>query len=244
MPSPVYGPCGCRPDKRRAIGHPGSMIWRENKMAIDTQLPAYTATHSGQSTGRRFSSFCLAAQLAVAITATCVMTARRRRRSAAGRAVAIYRALSGCPPLARIDSVEHASLIWERAPTVSLFVRRRRFDEHANRAGCGDAACLAEMNTWRAALPLSFHQLHHCGPRFTIIRAMPYDRPFTVMAAFPLCPECDSEYRDRTIAVSCPARLPVRHAGRILVAGQHERAEKEAALQAAVAQRTPGHYCR
>ncbi|ETA89240.1 hypothetical protein A628_00628 [Salmonella enterica subsp. enterica serovar Cubana str. 76814] len=26
MPYPVYGPCGCRPDKRRAIRHPGSMM--------------------------------------------------------------------------------------------------------------------------------------------------------------------------------------------------------------------------
>ncbi|EBR4451794.1 hypothetical protein BW462_07425 [Salmonella enterica] len=26
MPYPVYGPCGCRPDKRRVIRHPGSMM--------------------------------------------------------------------------------------------------------------------------------------------------------------------------------------------------------------------------
>ena len=36
----------------------------------------------------------------------------------------------------------------------------------------------------------------NCGPRFTIIRDVPYDRPLTSMGAFPMCPECETEYRD------------------------------------------------
>jgi hydrogenase maturation protein HypF len=36
----------------------------------------------------------------------------------------------------------------------------------------------------------------NCGPRFTIITDIPYDRPLTTMAAFPLCPDCEREYRD------------------------------------------------
>ena len=35
-----------------------------------------------------------------------------------------------------------------------------------------------------------------CGPRFTLLRGMPYDRPLTSMDAFPLCPECSREFSD------------------------------------------------
>lgn len=36
----------------------------------------------------------------------------------------------------------------------------------------------------------------NCGPRLTIIRDLPYDRPRTTMAEFPLCPDCEREYTD------------------------------------------------
>jgi hydrogenase maturation protein HypF len=36
----------------------------------------------------------------------------------------------------------------------------------------------------------------NCGPRFTIIRDIPYDRPLTTMASFELCPDCAQEYHD------------------------------------------------
>ncbi|HCL5071407.1 TPA: carbamoyltransferase HypF [Salmonella enterica] len=149
-----------------------------------------------------------------------------------------------CPPLARIDSVEHASLIWERTPTD--FAIRQSAGGSMNTQIVPDAAtcpaCLAEMNTpGERRYRYPFINCTHCGPRFTIIRAMPYDRPFTVMAAFPLCPECDNEYRDpydrrfHAQPVACPACGP-----HLEWRSQHERAEQEAALQAAVAQLNAG----
>jgi len=36
----------------------------------------------------------------------------------------------------------------------------------------------------------------NCGPRFTIIADVPYDRPMTTMRDFPMCPECEAEYGD------------------------------------------------
>jgi len=42
----------------------------------------------------------------------------------------------------------------------------------------------------------AFTNCTNCGPRFTIIRGVPYDRPKTTMADFPMCPECAREYHD------------------------------------------------
>ncbi|WP_233567910.1 carbamoyltransferase HypF [Cohnella faecalis] len=36
----------------------------------------------------------------------------------------------------------------------------------------------------------------NCGPRFSIVRDIPYDRQYTTMSAFPMCEECSSEYED------------------------------------------------
>lgn len=62
---------------------------------------------------------------------------------------------------------------------------------------CDD--CVGEMTTpheRRYAYP--FINCTQCGPRYTIITAMPYDRPNTSMKDFPLCDECRAEYESPT----------------------------------------------
>ncbi|WP_041526057.1 carbamoyltransferase HypF [Pantoea sp. At-9b] len=104
-----------------------------------------------------------------------------------------------CPPLARIDSVEQQALHWTALPD-SFTIRHSRTGAMTTQivpdaATC--PACLRELHDptdRRYRYP--FINCTHCGPRYTIIRAMPYDRPATVMAAFPLCPDCEQEYRN------------------------------------------------
>jgi hydrogenase maturation protein HypF len=103
------------------------------------------------------------------------------------------------PPLARIDEMEVAAVapagdhhfsIRESAPQRGAFALVP-FDV----ATCAD--CARDFTTAgdrRHHYP--FTNCTNCGPRYTIIRDVPYDRAATSMAEFPLCAKCRQEYLD------------------------------------------------
>jgi len=76
-------------------------------------------------------------------------------------------------------------------------------------ATCED--CLNEMtNPYDRRFEYPFINCTNCGPRFTIIESLPYDRPKTTMAKFHMCPDCKREYenpddrRYHAQPVACP----------------------------------------
>jgi hydrogenase maturation protein HypF len=58
-------------------------------------------------------------------------------------------------------------------------------------------SCLAEMDDSRdRRYRYPFINCTSCGPRYTIVQSVPYDRPSTTMARFTMCPDCHREYED------------------------------------------------
>ncbi|MEM7723132.1 MAG: carbamoyltransferase HypF [Pseudomonadota bacterium] len=124
---------------------------------------------------------------------------------------------SEAPPLSRVDAVEVTDHLFEAAPTGFLIAASDGVGAQTrvtpDAATCAD--CLAEINDpsdRRAGY--AFANCTHCGPRFSILDRLPYDRAQTSMAAFEMCADCAAEYADpgdrrfHAQPVACPACGP------------------------------------
>jgi hydrogenase maturation protein HypF len=129
----------------------------------------------------------------------------------------LYALKENTPPLARIDEFE----VTRKPP--NGFASFEILHSHSIQGAfqpispdmsvCPD--CLKELfdpQDRRYRYP--FINCTNCGPRFTIIKDIPYDRPNTTMADFPMCPDCATEYHnpvDRRFhaqPVACPVCGP------------------------------------
>ena len=155
-----------------------------------------------------------------------------------GDAAAVERFLArlpdDAPPLATVEQVVAEDADPSGAQGFEILRSASRGEPEAavtpDVATCAD--CLAELfDPADRRYRYPFVNCTDCGPRFTIVRGVPYDRPLTTMAGFEMCPACRAEYddpRDRRFHAqpnACPACGPsVRLLGRDgepLGAGRH-----------------------
>ncbi|MDJ1015212.1 MAG: carbamoyltransferase HypF [Paracoccaceae bacterium] len=120
------------------------------------------------------------------------------------------------PPLARVDAIESA--LWD-VESGGAFVISQSGGPGAETRVTPDAAtcpdCVSEIfQTGARREGYAFTNCTHCGPRFTILKGLPYDRAQTSMAPFEMCGDCAAEYADpadrrfHAQPVACPACGP------------------------------------
>src|SRR5664279_1148334 len=125
------------------------------------------------------------------------------------------------PPLARVEAVTVTSLNLCGDERFAIATSRHAPDAHVRNAAaipadvatCDD--CLRELfDATDRRYRYPFLNCTQCGPRFTIVRAVPYDRAATTMAGFPMCADCRREYEDpadrrfHAEPIACPACGP------------------------------------
>ena len=123
-----------------------------------------------------------------------------------GPAVAVdtfaARLLGELPALAVVEASSSSDIPLVGEPGFRIITSRDTADEDgpvalvpADTAIC--SSCLAEtLDPADRRYRYPFTACTFCGPRFTIVRGVPYDRPYTTMDAFPLCARCRREYDD------------------------------------------------
>ncbi len=122
------------------------------------------------------------------------------------------------PPMAKVSALAVEALPAEHSQTFTVDPSTRSGEVSTGMppdiATCPD--CIKELRdpqNKRFAYP--FINCTNCGPRFTIISALPYDRPLTSMHDFALCPDCARDYADpldrrfEAQPIACPDCGPV-----------------------------------
>ncbi|MFJ7275796.1 carbamoyltransferase HypF [Kitasatospora sp. NPDC098663] len=154
-----------------------------------------------QGVGFRPFVFTLATELGLSGSVTNTGEGVLAEIEGTGEAVTAFcrRIASDAPPLADVASVDHQPLAVTGTPGFAITPSRadgpHRTQIPPDTATCAD--CLAEL-----ADPADRRYRHpfisctNCGPRHTIVTALPYDRANTTMAAFAMCPDCAREYAD------------------------------------------------
>jgi hydrogenase maturation protein HypF len=102
------------------------------------------------------------------------------------------------PPLSRIDQVETRPFggALPRAFRIAESVGGAAHTQITPDAAICPACAKEVLDPFERRYRYPFTNCTHCGPRFSIVAGIPYDRAQTTMAVFPMCPACEAEYGD------------------------------------------------
>ncbi len=127
--------------------------------------------------------------------------------------------LKHAPPASMIRSIEINPALLTKFSSFKI-ARSKSFDNKITEispdiAVCDD--CLDDMKDDPGRIDYPFINCTNCGPRFTIIQGLPYDRAKTTMRSFRMCTNCSSEYNDildrrfHAQPIACNSCGPVYH---------------------------------
>lgn len=169
---------------------------------METQREARSITITGRVQGVGFRPFVYRLALQEGLAGHVENTTGHVRIFVQGPPPALERFISRLksekPPIAVI-----AELVTEPAVPgeVSGFaIRRSRSESGAavmispDVPVCGD--CLEDLGKQPRRIAYPFTNCTNCGPRYTIIKGLPYDRKKTTMSSFKMCKDCEAEYED------------------------------------------------
>lgn len=155
----------------------------------------------------------------------------------------LTRLRSEAPPLSRIENIETQALSlrdFEEFRIAESVAGENYTRVTPDAAVC--AACRAEvLDPKERRYGYPFANCTHCGPRFSIVKEVPYDRLNTTMADFPMCASCKREYlqpadrRFHAQPIACPACGPSIWLERFDAGAASAHAKATEALDSAVA---------
>ena len=208
-----------RPDARRPVVGPV-----RSTRPVRSTLSARSIVVEGVVQGVGFRPFVWRLATELGLAGRVRNAAGRVEIEAGGRPEALRalarRLRTDAPPRASVERVVSVVLDAGRDSLPTPFVIEESVDADVSErlfppdiATCDD--CLDELfDPADRRFRYPFVNCTNCGPRATIIDALPYDRAQTTMRPFPLCPACDVEYRDpadrrfHAEPVACPACGP------------------------------------
>lgn len=171
----------------------------------------------GQVQGVGFRPFIWQLAQAHGITGEVLNDAEGVLIRARGAALAAFEAdiRAKAPPLAQVDAVLRVpGDVPERAGFEIVASGAAGAETRVTPDAATCAACREEIFSPGRRAGYAFTNCTHCGPRFTILNSLPYDRAKTTMAPFEMCADCAAEYADpgdrrfHAQPVACPVCGP------------------------------------